>query len=73
MNELDKMLQDKSFQFECSYHQYLMDLVFGDINPMLLNNQNEKKFKELVSQVASLHEQKHHYEKFKLIWFAENK
>ena len=60
--ELDKLWEDKKFQKEALYHNFITELVFEDENPMLLNESNPKKAQELFKKVGELVERRNHYD-----------
>lgn len=73
MNQLEEMMQDEQMQFECAYHNYLMECVFGEINPMLYNETNPDQAKKLFKKVGALVEQQYNKEVFQKDWIAENR
>ena len=70
MNQLEEMLEDEQMQFECAYHNYLMKLVFGELNPMLYNETNPDHAKKLFKKVGSLSKKEHNKEEFKIAWIT---
>ena len=58
----DKIWEDKKFQKEALYHNFITELVFEDENPMLLNESNPEKAQELFKKVGELVERRYHYD-----------
>tara|TARA_R100000458_G_scaffold41964_1_gene39761 strand:+ start:347 stop:583 length:237 start_codon:yes stop_codon:yes gene_type:complete len=58
----DKIWEDKKFQKEALYHNFITELVFGDENPMLLNESNPEKAQELFKKVGELVKRRYHYD-----------
>lgn len=65
---LEEIMDDEEMQFECTYHNYLMKLVFGELNPMLYNEKNPEHAKKLFKKVGSLSKKEHNKEACKVVW-----